>query len=94
MLIVRNIVNNTTTNDSGYLLFLAIENELKNSGSVEISLDNISVISTSFLNSSIGEIFEKFGFENVKSKIKYHHVEKSIAEILRKYHHDFPILLK
>ena len=82
------IVQGTSSNHEGYLLFLAIQDKLLINTKVKLSLRDLTPLSTSFLHSSFGELFEKFGYARIKSSIVLVDYKKSDALKIRMYIQD------
>lgn len=80
---IADIVSETHSNASGVSLFYALENVLNNNDIiVNLSFEDISCPSTSFLNSSIGTLIEKHGIDILK-RVKPTKVTKTQADLLR-----------
>jgi predicted nucleotide-binding protein (sugar kinase/HSP70/actin superfamily) len=85
MIKIKDIVDDTFTNASGYVLYLALDDKLKKTSEVfDLSFEGISCTSSSFLNSSIGIIIEDYGIDVLK-RIKPIHVGATQADLLKKY---------
>ena len=82
---LSNIVIDTYTNSAGYSLYLELEKYISKGKKVILSFKNATPTSSSFLNSSIGEVIDKFGFDSFKSQIKLSDMSKSQAGVLKKY---------
>jgi hypothetical protein len=67
---INNLVKNTSTNEEGIILFNVLNNAFLNNELLIISLDSISSLSSSFLNTSIGEFMDIYGYENLKKTLK------------------------
>lgn len=90
-IIVKNVCNGTFTNADGMSLFLTIDSSLKDSNNVLLSFSGINSVSSSFLNSSIGSIIEKYGINVMKDNIKISNFTPTIATILKKYIEQFTV---
>lgn len=66
---VAELVIGTSTNASGCVLFLEMDRAISNGDSIKLSLKNCPLFSSSFLNSSIGELFDKYGDRKLKGKL-------------------------
>ncbi len=85
MIIVKDIVNETYTNDSGYNLFITIKSYIdSNDTNVILSFEGATITSSSFLNSSIGNLVENYGISILK-RIKPTKLSQTQADVLRKY---------
>lgn len=79
------IVPDTFSNTSGLQLYLLLEKHIKGNTLAIISFKDSHALSSSFLNSSFGELISKYGFEVFKKNIKAVDLSKSQAEIIRYY---------
>ncbi len=84
-IIIKDITSGTLSNIDGLTLKLAIDSALNSSDIVMLSFESISSISSSFLNSSIGEIIEKYGFEVLKNRIKITNYTSNLALFIKNY---------
>jgi len=79
------IVKDTYTNSSGYSLYVAINSAISKGNKVVLSFKGATPASSSFLNSSLGELIDKIGFDKFKEIVKLTDLNKSQAEVLRRY---------
>jgi len=79
------IVSDTFSNSGGFELFTVLENHVKINNPIVLSFKDSHALSSSFLNSSIGELISKYGFEAFKRNVKPIELTKSQAEILLSY---------
>ncbi|WMJ72130.1 STAS-like domain-containing protein [Cytophagaceae bacterium ABcell3] len=79
------IVKGTSTNADGHLLYLAIEKELRQGSDVRLSLSGCTPMSSSFLNSSFGELLTVFGHNVVRQKVKLVNFKPSDAQRIKEY---------
>ena len=82
-LIIKDITAGTLSNTEGTVLYCAIESALKNNDLIFLSFEGINTISSSFLNSSLGSLVDKYGFNILKVKII--NCTKPLANIILKY---------
>jgi len=87
-IIVKDLTPGTLTNVDGMNLRVAIDEALVSGHSVLLSFNGIHTISSSFLNSSLGEIFDKYGYDVLKSRIKITHYTTQLAGAIIKYVND------
>jgi hypothetical protein len=87
-IIVKDLTPGTLTNVDGLNLRVAIDAALASGDSVLLSFSGIHTISSSFLNSSLGEIVDKYGFDVLNSRIKITHYTTSLAGAVTKYVRD------
>ncbi|MCH2231781.1 MAG: STAS-like domain-containing protein [Crocinitomicaceae bacterium] len=82
---LSNIVEDTYTNASGYALMIVLKAYLDKGVKVELSFKDATPTSSSFLNSSIGELIENFGFDKFKKLVSLRELSKTQANTLRNY---------
>lgn len=85
MIIINNIVDSTYTNAQGYKLYVTLLPFFINNERVDLSFVDLTPMSSSFLNSSLGALIEEFGLEQFKNTIRPVEITKSHAEVLSKY---------
>ena len=79
------IVDGTSTNIEGVKLYCALNKHLKSNEAVILSLKACTPLSSSFLNSSIGNLIEDYGFDYVIDNVKISNYSKSIGKALVQY---------
>ena len=84
-LFIKNIVQDTYTNASGFALLATLQNSLRNDQQVILSFKDATPPSTSFLNSSIGELLEQYGFAKFKNLVKFVDLTATQAQVLKNY---------
>ncbi|NQU32620.1 MAG: STAS-like domain-containing protein [Bacteroidetes bacterium] len=84
MLSIKDLSDSALSNHDGIQLQSAMDQKLSTDNSIIISFRGINTISSSFLNSSFGNIFDKYGI-NILSKIKIVDYTPSVANCIRKY---------
>ena len=82
---LMDIVSGTSTNAEGLILFNVMNNLLLNNQNVRLSLEGATPFSTSFLNSSIGSLVDKYGIENVRKKLVFSNLTKSQIKKMTNY---------
>jgi len=92
-IIVNQVTQSTLSNIDGYSLKTRIDNVLTTGSSVLLSFDDVITISSSFLNSSIGELIDQYGFEILKDRVKITNYTPSIAKAIRNYISDLRALI-
>lgn len=85
LLIVKDLCKSTLSNADGVSLKIAIVNSLKDSKNVLISFKGIDSISSSFLNSSIGEVVDEMHFDVLRNRIKITSYTSHLAVIIQNY---------
>jgi hypothetical protein len=84
-IIIKDTVASTLSNADAMPLKLALDQALKNGTSVILSFEGIRSISSSFLNSSIGDIVDSYGFDVLKNRITITHYTPTLADVIKKY---------
>lgn len=82
---LMDIVPGTSTNEEGTLLFAALDPIIAKGNKVRLSLDGATPLSSSFLNSSFGELIDKYGLDKVKSLLLISRYTPSLARTLKEY---------
>jgi hypothetical protein len=82
---VNEIVQDTYTNQEGFKLYTKLKVYLDEIRPVAISFMDTTPLSSSFFNSSFGEVIDKHGINVFKDLIKIRDITKSQAEQLRNY---------
>ncbi|WP_299819445.1 DUF4325 domain-containing protein [uncultured Pontibacter sp.] len=78
-------VTGTSTNTEAVGLYLAISNAFKSGAIVKLSLAGTTPMSSSFMNSSFGELVEEFGIETVKKQLRLVDFKPSQALQIKNY---------
>lgn len=84
-IVVKEICSGTFTNADGIALYCAILNVFDTFESIVLSFSGIDAISSSFLNSSIGNIIDEKGVDILKNKLKITHYTLSLASEMKRY---------
>ena len=82
---LMDIVSGTSTNAEGLLLFNVLDNILLTSQKVRLTLDGATPFSTSFLNSSIGCLVDKYGIEATRKRLVFLNLTKSQIKKMTSY---------
>ena len=80
------IVSGTSTNADGCALFFAIDKIINANNTICIDLLDSTPLSSSFLNSSIGELIDKYGIAKIKQSISYKNATSSMFNNLKNYY--------
>lgn len=70
LLVLNDIVSDSSSNSEGLKLFKALENAIEFNNEVILVVNNSSSLSSSFLNSSIGNFLETYGVDYFKQNVK------------------------
>lgn len=82
---VVSVVDGGCTNMDGLKLLFAMEAIFNNGKRVQLSLKECPALTSSFLNSSIGEVFEKYGIDFIKQNISLINFKPSQAKYIKDY---------
>lgn len=85
VIVVKDLVKGTSTNSEAVPLFCAIDSAFKSNISVVLSLKDCNFMSSSFLNSSIGELIEKYGFDDLKGRLSIIDYTPVTAKMMKSY---------
>lgn len=85
MIIIKEHIASTLRNEEGYALFCLMDREFNDKGEVHLSFKGCTALSSSFLNSSFGELYEKHGFAALKGKIRLADITARNLSEIKKY---------
>ncbi len=74
--------NSAIAVEDGQVLFVRIKNALEKDLSVEVSFTNVSLIVSSFLNASIGQLYGEFSDNLLSKKLKVTGLSDDDVELL------------
>ncbi|MDR3611257.1 MAG: DUF4325 domain-containing protein [Ignavibacteriaceae bacterium] len=86
-LFIKDIVKDTYTNASGYALLIALQYYFRDGQQITLSFKDTTPTSTSFLNSSVGELLDQYGFSKFKSLVKFVDMTVTQSQVLKNYFH-------
>ena len=78
-------VNGTSTNIEGLTLYAILSREIESGNIIKLSLKESTPMSSSFLNSSFGELVDRYGMNVLKKHIRLINYTTSQAEYIKKY---------
>ncbi len=73
------------TNADGYTLFLMLKPFFQREERVEISMLGFPPMSSSFFNSSFGELIQNFGIDKFRTLLKFTNITKSQINQIKGY---------
>jgi len=82
---INEIVSGTSTNADGLSLRLKLQPFFKSNEPVHLSFAESFAMSTSFFNSSFGELIDEFGIDKFKAIVKPTEITKSNYDLVKKY---------
>ncbi len=85
IIVVKDVVYGTSTNAEALPVFLLMDKSLSKNNSVVLSLTGCPAMSSSFLNSSLGSIIEKYGWDFLKGKLSIVDYNPSVANVIKDY---------
>ena len=84
-LVIKNLVLGTSTNVEAIPLFLEMKKCTEDNTSITLSFNGVDYVSSSFLNSSIGEFIEIYGFKYFASNVKFTDCNTDLANMIKSY---------
>lgn len=84
-LYLTDLVHGTSSNADGDKLFDAVASAMRAGQVVRLSLKGVTPMSTSFLNSSFGELIDEFGLDAVRAQVKLVEFLPSQAMRIKEY---------
>lgn len=82
---VMDVVDGTSMNAHAVPLFIEMDKAIQSDKIVVLSLKNAPAFSSSFLNSSVGELVSKYGFDSLKGRLKIVDHTPVLGEIFKNY---------
>lgn len=82
---VLDLTDGTSTNAQGFAVFTIAEQHIIDEQKAVFSFQNTSGISTSFLNSFVGELLDNYSLNKIKNFVGFTGMTKVQAKYLRKY---------
>jgi hypothetical protein len=92
-LVIKNLVTGTSTNSEAIALFIEMKKSADIKDSFILSFAGIDYVSSSFLNSSVGEFIETYGVETFVKSIKFADCNKDLATMIKSYVTKFKTLV-
>jgi hypothetical protein len=91
---IKDIVDNTVQHTEGNKLFTILDQYLSKDEHIRLSLKDSTPLSSSFLNTSFGQIIKKYGIDFFKKHITISEYTINQAIYLKSYVNRFSSLLK
>jgi hypothetical protein len=92
-LVIKKMVTGTSTNSEAVTLFIEMKKSTELGDCFVLSFAGIDYVSSSFLNSSIGEYIETYGFDAFVKNIKFTDCNKDLATMIKSYVTKFKTLV-
>lgn len=80
---IKDHVSEGFTNDDGALLYGVIQKHLYENDLIVLSFEGMTSISSSFLNSSLVQVKEEIGFNELKRRFRFIKTNQSINSTIR-----------
>ena len=81
----KDLAIDTVSNADGYKLFILLDKEMKKGDVTYLSLKDAPPMSSSFLNSFLGELTEFWGIDKIRQNLKIINCTTTQAEAIRTY---------
>ncbi|WP_040496965.1 STAS-like domain-containing protein [Fulvivirga imtechensis] len=82
------ITQGTMSNSAGFQLLTILDKNFEVGNCVQLSLKGSGAMTSSFLNSSFGELIELYGLDFIKENLTLINYKKSQAEVIKNYLED------
>ena len=92
-LVIKNLVTGTSTNSEAVALYVEMKKSADLNDCFTLSFVGIDYVSSSFLNSSIGEFIETYGFDTFVKNVKFTDCNKDLATMIKSYVTKFKTLV-
>lgn len=92
-LVIKKLVTGTSTNSEAVALYVEMKKSADLNDSIILSFAGIDYVSSSFLNSSVGEFIETYGFDVFVKNIKFTDCNKDLATMIKSYVTKFKTLV-
>lgn len=84
-ILLNDLVDGTSTNANALPFYMELNQALADSQELEVSFEGCPAPSSSFLNSSIGEVLDTYGYATFKQYIRLINLRPTAANILKEY---------
>ena len=85
ILVIKNLVTGTSTNTEAVALYVEMKKSADLGDCFTLSFAGIDYVSSSFLNSSVGEFIETYGFDMFAKNVKFTDCNKDLASMIKSY---------
>lgn len=82
---IKKQVKGTSTNMEGFTLKCILQPYFENREKVKVSFDKTTPISSSFFNSSFGELIDEYGYELFKEIVKPVNITAQHMSLIKQY---------
>ena len=91
--ILKEILKNKSYTDCGYDLYAIAESAIEVGDTVSLDMQDVQSVPTLFMNTSFGELIDKYGIEKTKRLFLFNNVSKSLIERIQSYFDKYQALL-
>lgn len=91
---LKDILRDRTHPEAGVEVFKIAQRAILNNDKVNIDMDEVVVVPTSFMNTSFGDLINLFGFEETKGVFNFKNIRKTQLDRFRKYFADYETIMK
>lgn len=92
-LVIKKLVTGTSTNSEAVALYVEMKKRADLGDCFTLSFARVDYVSSSFLNSSIGEFIETYGFDTFAKNVKFTDCNKDLASMIKSYVTKFKTLV-
>ena len=91
--ILKEILKDKSYTDCGYDLFAIAEKAVDAGDIVSLDMQDVLSVPTLFMNTSFGDLIDKYGIEKTKKLFLFKNVNKSLIEKIQSYFDKYQALL-
>ena len=84
-IVIKDCVAGTISNTEAVALKIELQNALVNFDVVTLDFSEVKVVTSSFLNSSLGEVVSNMGIENLKGRLNIKNCSSQLASVIAAY---------
>ena len=84
-IIIKDCVSGTISNTEAIALKIELQNALLSFDVVTLDFSDVKVITSSFLNSSLGDVVSLIGIENLKGRLNIKNCSSQLASVISAY---------
>ena len=82
---LMDVVSGTSSNAEAMALYIQMDKAIGSGRKIRLSLHNSTSMSSSFLNSSFGELFDKYGMGVIREHLTLIDFKPSHAAVIKEY---------
>ena len=92
-IILKEILKDKSYTDCGYDLYAIAEKAIDSGDTVSLDMQDVQSIPTLFMNTSFGDLIEKYGIEETKKIFLFKNINKSLIDRIQSYFDKYQTLL-